>query len=621
MQPRHFPIVVFVTVFLCFLGTIYHDFVNLDDLGNLTNNPHYRGLSLRHLRWMFTAFHLGHYQPLTWVSFAGDYLLWGMNPHGYHFTNVLLHASNAVIFYFIIQQLLAIILEIRSRHTQAFYWAAVIGSLFFAIHPLRTESVAWVTERRDVLCGFFYLLTLQSYLIMHIRQASSRPWGKWYGLSLLFFLLSLLSKAWGITLPLVLMLIDIYPLRRLRLARLQLAPLVEKIPYWLLALAIAAMAFLAQKNFKVVLSLEAHGIGQRCLQAGYGICFYLYKTLAPFRLCAFYELRRIDPLDWHYLLPLVIALTLTAILWLQRRQWPGLATLWFCYLVILSPVLGLVQCGPQLVADRYSYLACLPFSLIVSFVLYRVFSWQEVSSGIHRLRIIVPVVVLAALATLTCWQCRTWKNSISLWQQVRTVDDKCARACYNLGCFFREQQPRVAIEYFKLTLAIDPSHDRARHNLANSLVRINRYDYAIRQWDLITAIPMHGAERKKFYAAVWTGKGAAFAKLGLPQQARECYERACQINPDFSPAWYNQGKLFLDCGNYAKAVVCLQRVLQLTPGDSQAWMNQGIALFYLKNYRQAQTALLRAADLGEVKAKVVWKTLQAQLQNQKTPSK
>ena len=186
---------------------------------NFVNNTQYRGLSLAHLRWMFTTFHGGHYQPLSWVTLAIDYTLWGMQPRGYHLTNLVLHTANALLVYALALALLPRRPPRGASHRPGAWLAiaAAVAALCFAIHPLRVESVAWVTERRDVLSGFFLLLTVLAY----VRMVDARPagaWRTWFALSLGCFVLSLLSKAWGMTLPFVLLVLDVYPLRRLRCA-------------------------------------------------------------------------------------------------------------------------------------------------------------------------------------------------------------------------------------------------------------------------------------------------------------------------------------------------------------------------------------------------------------------
>src|SRR5262245_51984023 len=207
------PGLVAVITFIVFSPALRNGFVNWDDLGTLVENQNFRGFTWSHLRWMFTTFHLGHYQPLSWLTFSLDYLLWGMNAFGYHLTNILLHSANAVLFYFVTLRLLAIAAPISSA--VVLNMAVGFSALVFAIHPLRVESVAWATERRDVLSGFFLLLTVFTYLKAvgaEMRPSSRRGW---MGVSALFYVLSLFSKASGMTLPLVLLVLDVYPLRRL----------------------------------------------------------------------------------------------------------------------------------------------------------------------------------------------------------------------------------------------------------------------------------------------------------------------------------------------------------------------------------------------------------------------
>src|SRR6059036_1939464 len=205
------PVLVALVTFAAFLPALQNQFVNFDDDKNFLDNPHYRGLAWTHLRWMWTT-HQGHYIPLTWMTLGLDYLLWGMNPFGYHLTSLLLHAANAVAFFFVVRRILKRALPGPSERGHALAVSAGFAALVFAIHPLRVESVAWATERRDVLSGLFYLVTILVYL-----QACGRaePGRGWYWLSVALFACALLSKSMVVNLPVVLLLLDVYPLRRL----------------------------------------------------------------------------------------------------------------------------------------------------------------------------------------------------------------------------------------------------------------------------------------------------------------------------------------------------------------------------------------------------------------------
>src|SRR5437870_1038242 len=205
------PVLIALVTFTAFLPTLHNQFVNWDDSKNFLDNPHYRGLAWTHLRWMWTT-HLGHYIPLTWMTLGVDYLLWGLNPFGYHLTSLLLHAANAVVFFFVVHRILTLALPSPSERGHALAAAAGFAALVFAIHPLRVESVAWVTERRDVLSGLFYLSAILMYLRACERGARGRGW---YWLSVAVFVGALLSKSMVVNLPIVLLILDVYPLRRL----------------------------------------------------------------------------------------------------------------------------------------------------------------------------------------------------------------------------------------------------------------------------------------------------------------------------------------------------------------------------------------------------------------------
>src|SRR2546430_4481167 len=230
------PVLVALVTFAAFLPALQNQFVNFDDDKNFLDNPYYRGLGWSQLRWMWTT-HLGHYIPLTWMTFGLDYLLWGMNPVGYHLTSLLLHAANAVVFFFVVRRILTRALPSPSERGHALAVSAGFAALVFAIHPLRVESVAWVTERRDVLSGLFHLVTILVYL----RACEGEERGRrWYWLAVATFVLALLSKSMVVNLPIVLLILDVYPLRRLGGAigwwgEPARRGYVEKIPFVLLA--------------------------------------------------------------------------------------------------------------------------------------------------------------------------------------------------------------------------------------------------------------------------------------------------------------------------------------------------------------------------------------------------
>src|SRR3989475_6579564 len=289
LQHAVIPLVIAFSTFAAFLPTLQNQFVSWDDDKNFLENPHYRGLGWTHLRWMWTT-HLGHYIPLTWMTLGLDYLLWGMNPVGYHLTNLLLHAANAVVFFFVVRRILTLALLGASERGLALAVSAGFAALVFAIHPLRVESVAWATERRDVLSGLFYLLTILVYLRASERGERGRGW---YWGAVALFACALLSKSMVVNLPIVLLILDVYPLRRLggslgwwsEPAR---RVYVEKIPFVLLAAAASAIALMAQFSHDTMVSVVQLSALGRLAVAGYGLSFYPSKTGAPRSLSPLY---------------------------------------------------------------------------------------------------------------------------------------------------------------------------------------------------------------------------------------------------------------------------------------------------------------------------------------------
>ena len=331
-----------------------------DDGAHLIWNEGYKGLSPTHLSWMSRPF-IGQWMPLTWLSWAIDFKLWGLDPSAYHRTNVLLHALNAGLLFLVARRLL---------HST---WGALAAALLWALHPMRVESVAWVNERRDVLSGLFYLLAILTYLkgVMphfpgtestrehpdtggRIRLTNTR----WLVVSVICFALAVLSKALAVSLPIVLLLLDYYPLRR--------RAFLEKLPYVAISVVGTVMAFAAILPMQVVAPLEWISLDDRLLLTAYSLWFYPLTTLWPSGLSPMYELTFLPRwTEWRYLGAVLGVGICSAIAIRGRRRWPAWSVAWAAYVVTVLPVSGLFQNGYQLVALRYGYLATLPLILLV----------------------------------------------------------------------------------------------------------------------------------------------------------------------------------------------------------------------------------------------------------------
>src|SRR5213593_433128 len=531
------PVLIALATFAAFLPTLQNQFVNWDDPRNFLENPHYRGLGWTQLRWMWTT-HLGHYIPLTWMTFGLDYLLWGMNPLGYHLTSLLLHAANAVVFFFVVRRILTRALPSPSERGHALVVAAGFAALVFAIHPLRVESVAWVTERRDVLSGLFYLSAILMYLRACERGARGRGW---YWAAVGLFAGALLSKSMVVNLPFVLLILDVYPLRRLGgfvgwCSEPARRIYIEKIPFVLLAAAASAIAVMAQSSVHAAASLAQLSVPGRLAVSAYGLSFYLWKTVAPLNLSPLYELSpTVNLVAMPFILSYGLVLAITAIVLAFRRRVPGLPAVWLAYVVVLLPVLGIFQSGPQIAADRYTYLAGLGWAILAGAGL--LFSLGRSKTGTLTTSPIVGVAMclVVGLGVLTWDQVKVWHDSEKLWTHVLAMDPQSSIAENNLGVARAgERKLAEAVEHYQRALQIRPEHAGAHYNLGNALARQGKLTEAIEHYQQAVHI-------KPDHADAHNNLGNALARLGKLTEAIEHYQQAVDLKPDSAEAHNNWG--------------------------------------------------------------------------------
>jgi Flp pilus assembly protein TadD len=526
-QSRLLIILIASVVFVCYFQTLNSGFV-WDDVSNYIENFNYRGLSPSHLYWMFTTFYDANYHPLAWLTLGIDYVLWGMNPAGYHLTNLVLHILNAILFYFLIAAFLKRTVAVSNTSLLGVQTSAFIGALFFAIHPLRVETVAWVSTRGDVLCCFFYLITIIAYVRMSDKK-STIDRRKWFLLALLFFILSLMSRAWGITLPLVLLILDAYPLRRFDFNSGTTSSykrlLIEKIPFALLALGAGILAFWAKKGS--MSTVVEHDIVGRFMQAMYGLCFYIWKIVAPVRLSPYYLLdKTFNPMTPKYFLCVLSVFGITAGLFVMRRRWPWAITAWSCYALIISPLLGFVQSGPQIAADRYTYISCLPFGVLVGAGMHKLWTaWHKeyLSSAACMAAVTVVCVVLLALSVLSFRQTRIWYNSRTFLDYVLKLDPGNSIAYYDRG-LLREKQgdPNGAIADYTNVIRLDPEHARAFNN--RGVLREIQGDLTAAIGDFNSAIGL-----KPFSPEAYANRGVIRLSQDDPQRAVQDFTKALEV--------------------------------------------------------------------------------------------
>jgi protein O-mannosyl-transferase len=578
------PLVIFLATIAAFFPALRNGFVEWDDYDTLIENPFYRGLGWSELRWMFTTFKMGHYQPLSWVTFALDYLLWGLDPFGYHLSNLFIHAANAVIFYFIALELLSLVWSGASMpKASALRAAAGFAALVFAIHPLRVESVAWVTERRQVLSGFLLLWGIFCYLRANTAPITADRRRQWMAAAVIIYAFSLLAEAIGVTFPLVLLVLDLYPLRRLGLdPRSWFGPenrgiWLEKIPFLVLALLAGIIAPIAQYEAGAMTSLTYYGVMARLVQALFGLAFYLVQTIAPIKLNPLWEKpAAIDLLNWRFLLSGTLVVTISAVAILARLRWPALLAVWISYIVILSPVLGIAQSGPQFVAERYSYLSCLGWAILAGGGL--LYFWQAWSSGRIRRTIFIAgmgsaCVLLVGFGFLTWRQTQVWKDTETLWRHVLAVTDdsyfKSRAAHYNLGnLLVTQNRLEEGVRQLREAVAIAPGFVSGHFNLANALVSQGKLEDAIEEYHQTLRLePTHVKARINL--------GSALQTNGKLDEAMKEYLEAARIRPDLPEIYISTGNLLAKKGNLAAAINQYQRALTLNPSDSEIHFGLG----------------------------------------------
>ena len=625
---------VVVATFIGFAPALRCEFLNWDDLENFTVNPHYRGLGWTQLRWMWTTVLLGHYVPVSWMTLGIDYLIWGMNPTGYHLTNVVLHSVNAAVFYLVAQRLIRLSMPTAAPASAlAVRLSAALAALVFAVHPLRVESVAWVTERRDVLSGLFYLLAVWAYL--HDVEAPldqrlrRRPW---YWVSLSCFVLALLSKAITMTLPLILVVLDVYPLRRLgqgsdswwsRPARRRWA---EKIPFVLASALVTPVTFFAARSAANLLSVGDVGLMERLAISVYGLVFYVWKTIVPLDLSPFYPLQRpVLPLGASYLLGGAVVVVITGFVILARRRWPAAGAVWLVYVVTLLPVSGVFQNGPQISADRYSYLPSLSLALITGAAglgAWRVWTGRRHGRAPGFCLTGAGFVLVTALTLLTWQQIEIWHDSERLWthavsltpswmahlqlgnvrrQQARLAE---ANEHYRQASSMRPDAPDVLIQWgvalaqqgrlaealdrFTGALRLRPDSGAAHYNWGNAVLAAGDVEEAIAHYREAVRLEPQGAE-------AYNNWGRALAIQGKREEAIANYREALRIKP-MSVPHYNWGNALFAAGDLDGAIAHYREAARLDPDAAEIYNNWGMAL--ARQARWEEAILKYRAALG-----------------------
>ncbi len=486
------PLLVAAVTAAVFLPSLRNGFVSWDDWRTLIENPGYRGLGPAQLRWMLTTDFFCNYQPLTWMTFGLDFTLWGMRPFGYHLTSLLLHCANAVAFYF-----LCLALRGGGEVRDEDRWGAAFAAFLFSLHPLRVEPVVWASARRDLVSGLFFLLALLAWL-RSARPSEPRP-RRWLAAAIAAYFLSLMSKAAALAFPAVLVLLDVYPLKRR-------GRWVEKIPFAALSLIFAAIGAAAQSNCGALLTLAQSGAAARISHAAFGFVFYLGKTAWPAGLSPLYEHNA-----HGYAAVLAVgagALAGLCVLARTKRLRPAAAAAVVYYLLMLGPVLA-VQMGRQRAADRYSYLSCLAWPLLAGAGLSGALRNRKTG----RASAVSAALLLGVLSLQTVRQQGVWADSVTLWRTVLRLDPDVNVGRPNLAdALLERHRDGEAILYLEEQTRLFPDDRDSAARLARLIAElgVTRLDHARFHRDLANENALRGETEK----AAWHERKALSYESG-----------------------------------------------------------------------------------------------------------
>jgi protein O-mannosyl-transferase len=619
-----------VTVWL-YWPSVHGKFLSGDDINTyLLPSVRLHGLTWNAVKWAFTCTD-DYYQPLVRLSHVLDYQIWGRNPLGHHAVSVVVHALNAaLVFGFLWTLLGAAPLTTGERFATALGVATV-----FAIHPLQMESVDWVAGRTQLLCTMFGMACLWAYVL------GSRRWVVW-GL----YVLALLCKPMAVSFPFVMLAIDYFPLRRHE--RLGWGRLLWEKAIWI-ALAVAAglATLITKSQMRQMIPLAAAPLSQRVFLAFESLTFYPLKLIWTSHLSPYYPLRLGLSLDqWPVLASVLIVVTITAVVVLERRRLPALAAAWGAYVMLVLPVSGLVPIGTQVVAPRYAYVAILPLLLVVGGA--AVWAWRFIARAIHHERrsTMATRVALVGFLGYTLWSFGSytrnlipvWRNDETLWRAtlVEFPDSDMANRLL-AEALLAQGRASEALKYAQRDVELAPrssaAHDdlgsvlaqlgrateatqeheeavqlrpdsyRARYNLGLSLEQEGKVEEAVEQWQ-------QAARLKPDFFSVHLNLGTALARLGRMSEAVEEFEKAARIDNDSAEAHFNLGSALAKTGNIGEAVTHYEEAVRIRPEYAEAQYNLANALSRAGRIKEAighyEQALRVNPELADAQNNLAW---------------
>lgn len=523
-----------IVTLIAFWHVLECGFVQYDDNLYVTENSHVQeGINSESLRWALTTGYEAMWQPLTWLSYMLDYQMHGLNPYDFHLTNLLFHIVNVLLLFLLLK---------RMTHS---LWRSAFVAAIFAVHPLRVESVAWVAERKDVLSGFFWLTTMWAY-IWYVKK----PGVKRYLIVAISYVFGLMSKPMLVTLPFILLLMDYWPLCRIKLDETQLKIrqttrklTMEKIPLVLLAIGSSIVTLVVQSNVGAINTLKTP-ITQRIANAFVSYIVYLKKMIWPIDLAVLYPHPQNTLPIWQVIISALLLILITIFVLHKAKRFPFAAVGWFWYFITLIPVIGILQTGIHAYADRFTYIPLIGISIIIAWGVPLLISNIKVNL---RYLAIISIVLIISLSIATRTQVSYWKDSSTLFEHALDVTQNNFLIHYNLATTLEDNGDfDKAIYHYEKTIEIDPNHLDARNNMGSVLASQGKMEEALKQFNTIISID------PKFYKAYYN-IGLVMVLDNNTIEAIKYFKKTLQLNPKYLPARNYLVAIFDQQGKYAKA--------------------------------------------------------------------
>ena len=549
----------------------HFDFISFDDNFYVTENTHIQsGISLDGIRWAFSGTDKL-WTPLLWFSFMLDYQFYGLNAGGYHLTNLILHILSTLLLFWLFD-----------RMTKEIWRSAFVAALF-ALHPLHVESVAWIGERKDVLSAFFWMLTLCLYVYYTEKPAVRR-----YLLVLFAFVLALMSKPMVVTLPVVMILLDYWPLGRFesKKGNWLLWQLKEKIPFFVLSAVLSIVTL--YDSHKMDLDFKHFPFMSRLANALISLVIYLEKTFWPHDMVIFYPFPTQIPL-WQVLAATLLIIVISAAVIVMAKRLPPLFVGWMWFTITILPVTGIIyQIWLSAMADRYHYLPSIGIAVMLAWGVPLLFPGKDI-----RKIVLFPAVlaILLILSVLTWQQCSYWRNSITLFNQVLrlTTDNYIAHG--HLGAaLFIEGKTKEAIDHYNKALHITPDFAEAYSNRGTAYYKLGRYQQALEDYNMAIRL-------KEYYAPAYNNRGIVYSELGQYEKAITDFSKAISLNPAFVDAYNNRAAIYAELGQYQFTINDLNKAIAANPDYLKSYVNMAAIYGKLNQYDNVIKNLTEAIRL------------------------